>query len=394
MAEFTILNEKIQELTGKIRQRVAVEEALRQSESLFRELADAMPQIVWASRPDGTLDYYNRRWYELTGTREGDFGDQSWLPILHPDDRQRTLDSWYDSVRTGRDYQIEYRFKFPGENNYRWHLGRALCIRDAERNIIRWFGTSTDIDHQKLAEERLEGAVAERTASLQEAIAQLEEFSYSVSHDLRAPVRAMRGYGQTLLADYAERLDEEGRNFLSKIVRAGERMDKLILDVLTFSKVARAEMELQTVCLTKLVHEVIEQYPDLQSSEAEIEVSPLPSVIGHEPSLTQAISNLLTNATKFVPDGVTPKVRIHAQTEGSHVRVWFEDNGIGIPPEYQGKIFGMFERIHPENKYSGTGIGLAIVSRALKRMDGQVGVESDGVNGSKFWIRLRAGESL
>jgi PAS domain S-box-containing protein len=129
------------------------QEALRESEQRFRELADAMPQIVWASRPDGSLDYYNRKWYELTGAEEGAHGDQSWLPILHPDDRQKCLDIWYESVRTGNLYQIEYRFKFPSTGEYRWHLGRALPVRDQEGNVIRWYGTCTDIhDFKKISE--------------------------------------------------------------------------------------------------------------------------------------------------------------------------------------------------------------------------------------------------
>ncbi|HWH70512.1 MAG TPA: PAS domain S-box protein, partial [Candidatus Sulfotelmatobacter sp.] len=156
--------------------RIRAEEALRASEQRFRQLADAMPQIVWAARPDGSLDYYNRKWYELTGGKPGENGDESWLPVLHPEERQRCLDVWYESVRTGQPYEIEYRFKFPGAGEYRWHLGRALPVRNEQGDIVRWFGTSTDIHELKrteaaLSEARngLERTVAERTAQLVEA---------------------------------------------------------------------------------------------------------------------------------------------------------------------------------------------------------------------------------
>lgn len=158
-----------------ISSRRAAEQVLRASEAQFRQLADAMPQIVWAARPDGCLDYYNRKWYELTGAVEGATGDQSWLPILHPADRQKCFDIWYASVQTGQPYQIEYRFRFPDTNEYRWQLGRALPVRDEEGRIIRWYGTCTDVDDQKRLEEQLrelnvtlEQRVEERTHALRE----------------------------------------------------------------------------------------------------------------------------------------------------------------------------------------------------------------------------------
>ena len=136
--------------------RKLAEQGLRDSEARFRQLADAMPQIVWTARPDGYLDYYNRRWYEFTGFPEGfRGGDESWEPILHPDDVALCRDTWYGSVRSGEPYNIEYRFKDRRDNFYRWHLGRALPIKDAEGRVVKWFGTCTDIDDQKRATEEL-----------------------------------------------------------------------------------------------------------------------------------------------------------------------------------------------------------------------------------------------
>ncbi|HEX4265567.1 MAG TPA: PAS domain S-box protein [Verrucomicrobiae bacterium] len=248
---------------------------------------------------------------------------------------------------------------------------------------------------RRRAGENLERTVNERTASLREAIAQMEEFSYSVSHDLRAPVRAMQCYAEVLMEDYGTQLDEQAKKYLERIIQGGSRMDRLIQDILTYSRLSRREIQLHPISLDKLTREIVRQYLDLSSSsQADICVEgKLLSVIGHEASLSQAISNLLNNAVKFVTPGTTPKVRLSTERRNGDVRLWIDDNGIGIKPEYQHRLFSVFERVHPEKNYEGTGIGLAIVRKAAERMGGKVGVESDGINGSKFWIQLPAAET-
>jgi PAS domain S-box-containing protein len=244
------------------------------------------------------------------------------------------------------------------------------------------------ISRQRSA-EALESLVNQRTASLRDVVAQMEEFSYSVSHDLRAPVRSMRGYAQAVLEDHGDKLDDNGRDLLGRILRNGERMDRLIQDLLTYSRVSRRNMPLEPVSVQKLVAEIIQQYPAIQPDRADIYIDePLPDVLGHEPSLTQVLSNLLSNAAKFVPPGTRPRITITAELRGNVVRLWFEDNGIGIKPESQSRLFGMFERIHSDRPYEGTGIGLAIVRKAIERMNGTAGVISDGINGSRFWVEL------
>lgn len=239
--------------------------------------------------------------------------------------------------------------------------------------------------------QALEALVDERTASLRQAVAQMEEFSYSVSHDLRAPTRAMCGYAEAILSDHAKQLDDVGRDLLTRIMRNSRRMDRLIQDLLTYTRISRREITLEAVALDKLVHEVVQQYPELRPENADIFVEgELPDVIGHEPSLTQVFSNLLTNAVKFVSPGVRPRVRVRFAENGGRVRVVVEDNGIGVKPELQAKLFRMFERLHPEKHYEGTGIGLAIVRKAIERMNGSVGVESDGDAGARFWFELPA----
>ncbi len=264
-------------------------------------------------------------------------------------------------------------------------------MKDAHGNVIGASKIGRDITDRVRAQEKLEQTVAERTMSLREAVAQMEEFSYSVSHDLRAPVRAMQGYADALLEDYGQKLDDRARGYLQRIIESGSRMDRLIRDVLTYSRVARADTQLHPVNLDRLVREIVQQYPELDPSRAKITIAEkLPAVIGHEPSLSQVISNLLNNAVKFVPAGKTPEILIRSEIHGRQVKLWVEDNGIGIKPQYQSRLFGMFERIHPHEQYEGTGIGLAIVRKATERMGGKVGVESDGIHGCKFWVQLPA----
>ena len=248
------------------------------------------------------------------------------------------------------------------------------------------------IERQRSA-EALESLVNERTASLREAIAQMEEFSYSVSHDLRAPLRAFQGYAMALMEDYGDRLDATGRDYLARIGRNSARMDRLIQDLLTYSRLSRRDIELHPVSLDALVRETIQQYPEMQPPAAQIEITgALLPVIAHEPSLTQVVSNLLSNAVKFVAPGMKPHIRIATARVQREVELSVRDNGIGIAPEHQQRLFGLFERIHPPTRFEGTGIGLAIVRRAAERMGGRAGVESDGVNGSRFWVRLPAAE--
>lgn len=242
--------------------------------------------------------------------------------------------------------------------------------------------------------ENLERMVNERTASLREAIAQMEEFSYSISHDLRAPVRAMQCYAEVLMEDYGGELDEHAKKYLERIIHSGARMDRLIQDILTYSRLSRREIKLQPISLDRLTRDIASQYLEMKPA-AGLEISladVLLPVVGHEASLSQAISNLLNNAIKFIAPGTKPRIRVWTERRKGDVRLWIEDNGIGIKPEYQHRLFNVFERVHPEKNYEGTGIGLAIVRKAAERMGGKAGVESNGVDGSKFWIQLPAAE--
>ncbi|MFN7139416.1 MAG: ATP-binding protein, partial [Limisphaerales bacterium] len=244
-----------------------------------------------------------------------------------------------------------------------------------------------------LAQERasyrleLEQRVAERTATLRSTVQELEHFSYTITHDMRAPLRALRAFGQILLEEAAPNLSEEHQDYLQRTVKAAQRMDLLIQDALNYSKLVHENFMLKPVDVGSLLEGIISSYPHFQQPNAEIQIiGRMPVVLGNEAALTQCFSNLMTNAVKFVAPGVKPRVLIRAEKGEGRVRFWFEDNGVGILPEHQERIFGMFERL--SQSYEGTGIGLSLVRKAVQRMCGTVGVESALGAGSRFWIEL------
>jgi signal transduction histidine kinase len=242
--------------------------------------------------------------------------------------------------------------------------------------------------HNRRQAEQLE-VIQKLNDELKDANSELEAFSYTVSHDLRAPLRSISGFVTVLLEDYGSRLDEEGRNHLIALDRAAKRMDALTRDLLAYGRVARESVTLEPVRLQPLLEAVISLIGEGTTPSANITIEPeLLDVMGHRFLLEQCLSNLINNATKFVSPGVTPEVRIRTESRGNQVRLWIEDNGIGIDASYHHKIFSMFERVGDLHRYEGTGIGLAIVHRAVQRMGGACGVESAPGQGSRFWVDL------
>ncbi|MBE9001398.1 CHASE3 domain-containing protein [Nostoc sp. LEGE 12447] len=242
--------------------------------------------------------------------------------------------------------------------------------------------------------EELEHRVWERTAQLQESNQDLQAFSYSISHDLRAPLRTIQGFAQALLEDYGSQLDSFGESYLKYINEGAMQMDSLITDLLSYSRLSQSEIEIQPVDLAVVVNEALKKLQEqIQEKQAQITVDiPLVQVMAHYSTLIQAIINLISNALKFVQPGVLPLIHIYSeeyiQEDKSWIKLWVVDNGIGIAPEHQERIFQVFERLHGIEVYPGTGIGLAIIRKCIEKMGGFSGVESQLNQGSRFFFSL------
>lgn len=281
---------------------------------------------------------------------------------------------------------------FEGESRLRpgtWWEGH-VHYRDDHLEVYMRDITERMVYEKNLASQNqlLEARVRERTAKLQQTVHDLETFSYSITHDMRAPLRAMQGFSELLKDRYSSKLDPEGIEYLDRIIGAASRLDLLIRDVLSFSNIVRAEVPLAPVDTAKLVQEIIRDYPGLREKGAQFSIQgELPPVLGHEAFLAQCFSNLLDNAVKFVAPGVAPRIEISAEENDGNIRFKIKDNGIGIPPEHGRRIFQLFQRA--QSDYPGTGVGLAVVQTAIDRMGGKVGVESAPGKGSIFWIELR-----
>ncbi len=236
----------------------------------------------------------------------------------------------------------------------------------------------------------LERALAERNARVDEATAELEAFSYSLSHDLRAPLRAIQGFTDIVLTDHGAQIPD-GVEYLKRVLAAAGRMDRLIQDVLIYSRVSRQEMDPGPVDVGALVGELIAERAELREPRACVIVAAdLPRVQGHAPFVTQCLAQLLDNAVKFVRPGEKPDVTIGAERRGDRVRILVRDRGIGITETARPRLFLLFQRLATEQVYPGSGLGLAIVRKAAERMCGSVGADSQPGQGSTFWFELPA----
>ncbi|WP_017301355.1 PAS domain-containing sensor histidine kinase [Nodosilinea nodulosa] len=241
----------------------------------------------------------------------------------------------------------------------------------------------------------LEDRVRDRTQALEEVNRELQAFSYSVAHDLRAPLRAIQGFAQVLQEDYGTRLDDLGREYIRRMSDSAEHLDALIQDLLTYSQLGRTEISLHPVSLRAVLTDLVQELQPLATAQAaQITLAPdLPLVYAQRSILSQVLNNLICNGLKFVAPGVQPQIQIWAEAreadDGRWVKLWIADNGIGIAERHRQRIFRPFERLHGLDAYPGTGIGLSIVERGIERMGGRVGVEPGEPQGSRFWVELK-----
>lgn len=330
----------------------------------------------------------------------------TWNALLEqvvPEDRAGIADAMRSALAEGGELRVESRIKVADESAPRWiELRGRLDENDKKDGPARLVGIAADITDRKLAEQALmesnktlEAEVSERTISLAESNAQLDAFAYTVSHDLRAPLRAMEGFARILQEDHGADLGEEGNHYATRIVGAAKRMEGLIDDLLAFSRVQRSDVTMTWTDPARAIRNAITELraAGFDETALTLKVAPsFPAIKADRTILAQVIGNLVLNAAKFKAPDRSAHVTIRAERRAERVRIWVEDNGIGIAPEHQARIFNVFERLHGQETYPGTGVGLAIVKAGVERMGGTCGVEADLDVGSRFWIELEAAE--
>lgn len=379
-----------------ISDRKQTELALEQSELNFRTLADTVPQLFWTTQPDGYHDYFNRRWYEYTGMTLEQTQGWGWSHLLHPDDKQRCLELWNHCLRTGEEYNIEYRFQRASDHQYRWFLGQAIPLRSEDGQIIRWFGSCTEIHDQKQLEierfQLLESEQAARTEA--EAANRLkDEFLAVVSHELRSPLNAMLGWVQLLRQGKLNQTKTD--QALQTIERNARTQKQLIEDILDVSRIITGKMRLNVypVDLSTVITAAVETIR-LAAEAKQIRLnlvldSGAGLVAGDANRLQQVVWNLLSNAIKFTPKRGQVQVRLERVT--SHLEIIVSDSGQGIPAELLPYVFDRFRQADSSStrSYSGLGLGLAISRHLVELHGGSIVVDSPGEGeGTTFTVRL------
>ena len=364
-----------------INAQAKMEAALRESEAKFRTIANAMPQMVWSTLPDGSHDYYNQRWYDFTGVPEGSTDGEAWAGMFHPEDRDNAWAVWRHSLATGDVYEVQYRLRHHS-GKYHWTLGRALPIRNDSGMIVRWMGTCTDIHDQKLAEELLK-----------EESQRKDEFLAMLAHELRNPLAPISTAAQMLKIVGTD--EKRVRHASDVIARQVKHMTNLVDDLLDVSRITRGLVELdsENLDLKLILSGAVEQArPLIEARHHALHIhlsSELVFVKGDKTRLVQVIANLLNNAAKYTPQN--GEIRLALEIKDGWACIHVRDNGSGIAPTLLPYVFDLFtqgERT-PDRAQGGLGLGLSLVKNITALHGGRVAAGSEGLGkGSTFSISL------
>lgn len=331
-------------------------------------LADTVPSVVWTSKPDGNLDYVNKRWYDQSGKTKLETLGTKWIETLHPDDVPHARREWQDALKTGEAYQTEFR-SMNKHGEYRWYLVRALPLKDAEGKIVKWYGTNTDVQHQKELEQ------------------QKDNFLGIASHELKTPVTSLKAYAQVMEAMFKRSGDFKNAELLGKMNKQVDRLTNLISDLLDVTKInaGRLQFNQSYFDFNGMVEEVIEEVQRTSGKHTIIKkLNFNKEIFGDRERICQVVTNLLTNAVKYSPDA--NEVIISTEEKESAVQVCVQDFGIGINKDKTDQVFEQFYRVsgNKEHTFPGLGLGLYISSEIVKRLNGKIWVDSVENKGSTF----------
>ena len=357
------------ELEDTVRERT---NELFLSREHFRYLANNIPQMTWTNLPDGEVDYYNQQWYDYTGLDQQDTKKWGWRKVLHPDDLQSTLDRFAESLKTGEIFEVENRYKRGYDGAYRWHLNRAIPLRDEKNEIVFWVGTATDIEDQKKEMERK------------------DEFIGIASHELKTPLTSLKGYLQLISSYKRDELPSAVNQYIAKANTSLNKLQRLINDLLDVSKIQAGKLEyaFTKFNITDLIKACIENAEHIHpENNFIIRDGKDYTVDGNPERLEQVVMNLINNAVKYSPQN--KDVIIYITDHDDNVRVSVTDFGIGLSAEQQERIFERFYRVE-DKKYttSGLGMGLYISAEIITYHNGNIGVESEAGKGSTFYFEL------
>jgi PAS domain S-box-containing protein len=380
--------------------------ALKSSEQRFRTLSDTLPAMVWISDPEGNLYYYNRSVYEFSGNTPEELARTGWIEIVHPEDRPENIEKWMHSIQTGEPFLFEHRFR-RHDGVYRWQLSRAVPQYNEEGQIDMWVGSSTDIHEHKEFADELEQQVNQRTQELinsNEALlksnTELAQFAYVASHDLQEPLRKIQTF-VTMVSDMEKsRISEKGAEILQRLRSTAERMQQLVVDLLSYSRVNKMENHFTKTDLNYLIHTILQQLEEsIDHRNIKIQLDTLPAIQAVPFQIEQLFTNMLSNAIKFSDPSKSSNIQIRYQhlpagkdrSEGLHEnwayhKIEVEDNGIGFDNDYSDRIFQVFQRLHGKDIFPGTGIGLAICKKIIDNHQGVIRASGKTGVGALFTI--------
>jgi len=372
------------EINRDITERKRAEEKLKESEQLYRAIGESIDYGVWVCAPDGRNIYASESFLKLVGMTQEQCSNFGWGEVLHPDDSERTIAAWQECVRTMGNWDIEHRFRGV-DGQLHPILARGVPVKNEHGEVIYWAGINLDIKRIKQAEEevkRLNDDLLVRNDKLEFANKEMESFIYSVSHDLRGPLRAISGFAELAMKNIADKVSEKDKRYLSRIQAGTEKMSRLIDDLLTLSKISRQEIRRKPIDLSKMASFIVAELREANPSRnVEVDIEQGLTVKADQGLIEIVLSNLIGNAWKFTGKTEHALIEFGSMEQDGKIIYYVRDNGAGFNQEYAGKMFWPFHRLHSEEAFEGTGIGLAIVERIIHRHGGKVwaeGIEGKG----------------